>query len=196
MIKDKIVLMLMGPSGCGKSTLEKGLCAISGVKKAISVTTRPPRECEKDGVDYHFITVDEFNALHNQQELVQTTEFGGNYYGSAASEYGTDDHTVTLCVVPTSAKTFKESLYKMFSNIHCLFVYFDISENRLMENMIARGDTNEMINERLAQDDLKDQFEQTGIVPDYVITDETLNENTLAYVCLWLEQQQEIMRNG
>jgi guanylate kinase len=196
MIKDKIVLMLMGPSGCGKSTLEKGLCEHEGVHKAISATTRPAREGEKDGVDYHFVTVERFRELQSRQELVQTTEFGGNLYGSSASEYTTTDNIVTLVVTPSSAKAFKYSLDAMFYNIRTMFVYFDISEERLIQNMIARGDTNEMIVERLAQDDLKQQFNETGIVPDYVITDDKLNENTLANVCLWLAKQPEINNNG
>ena len=193
---DKLVIMLLGPSGCGKSTLERGLTKFNFVKKAVSVTTRPPRESEVSGVDYHFITPDEFTTLQRNQELVQTTEFGGNFYGSATTEYTTDHKIVTLCVVPSSAVVFEKSLDLMFTNIRSLFVYFDISEQRLMQNMIARGDTNEMIQQRLADDDLKAQFDDSGIIPDYIITDDKLNEDTLAKFCLWLAKQPEMAENG
>jgi len=57
------LVILSGPSGSGKTSIAREVCKRIGEDKtmfSISSTTRPPREGEKDGVDYHFITKDEF----------------------------------------------------------------------------------------------------------------------------------------
>lgn len=51
----------------------------------ISCTTRPPRDNEKDGEDYYFLTQDEFLKKHMQGEMLETTSFNGWYYGTTIS---------------------------------------------------------------------------------------------------------------
>ena len=51
------ILALFGPSGSGKDTLAKILTTQENINEIISCTTRPMREYEQDGVDYHFLTV-------------------------------------------------------------------------------------------------------------------------------------------
>ncbi len=55
------ILVISGPSGAGKSTIiEKASESIGEYYFSISTTTRPPREGERDGVDYYFVSVEEF----------------------------------------------------------------------------------------------------------------------------------------
>ena len=54
------MLVIVGESASGKSTTEKCLCALYGYKKIVSYTTRLPRDGEEDGVDYHFISMEDF----------------------------------------------------------------------------------------------------------------------------------------
>lgn len=185
----KIILMLIGPSGCGKSTLEKGLTADQNIKKVVSVTTRPPRDGEVDGVDYNFVSDQYFQALSFQNKLVQTTEFADNKYGTTLSEYTTEHDVATLCVVPYSAANFKPVIEEHIPGVKVRIVYFDISQDRLIQNMRARGDTEVMITKRIAQDDLKQQMIDSGLIADYTITDDTLNENTLSNVFEWIQTQ-------
>ena len=65
----------------------------------------------------------------------------------------------------------------------------DTQDERLRENMLKRGDTEEMITERLAVDDLEEQFQQHNLVADFTITDDTLNGNTVTNVLQWLLQR-------
>ncbi len=186
----KYVLMMMGASGCGKSTLERGLNEDPGLfKKVISVTTRPIREGEVDGVDYYFVTNYEFDQLRAGDQMVQFTEFADNRYGSLRAEYTTDHPFVTLVVVPYSAATFAPVLKEKFEGINVLNIYFDISDERLRQNMRKRGDTEEMITERLAKDDLEEQFKEYGLVADYTVTDETLDNLTTERVLDWLQRE-------
>ena len=62
-----ILLLLSGPAGSGKSTiLRKALEEDKGLAFSVSCTTRPPREGETDGVDYHFLTDENFSYFFDQ----------------------------------------------------------------------------------------------------------------------------------
>ena len=79
--------MITGPSGVGKGTLIRGLLARAPeLGLSVSATTRAPRPGEADGVDYHFLTPDEFEARVNAGEFVEHAEYSGNRYGTLRSE--------------------------------------------------------------------------------------------------------------
>jgi guanylate kinase len=80
-------LILSSPSGGGKTTIAKRLLAErSDVGYSVSCTTRLPRPGERDGVDYHFLSVDEFLARRDRGEFAEWAEVHGNYYGTLRSE--------------------------------------------------------------------------------------------------------------
>lgn len=77
------LVVLSGPSGVGKTTVAQKLIEEKGgYVRSISVTTREPREDEADGVDYKFISVEEFMKLTEENELVEHARVYGNYYGT------------------------------------------------------------------------------------------------------------------
>lgn len=84
------VVVLSGPSGTGKSTLVNRLAAQSVVRviKAISATTRPPRNQEQDGLDYYFLNRDQFLRRRDAGEFLECFEVhgSGNWYGTLKSE--------------------------------------------------------------------------------------------------------------
>jgi guanylate kinase len=178
----KTVILIMGKSGCGKSTLERNLIKQfpNSFKKVVSSTTRPNRPGEQDGVDYWFIPDSEYDNT----DFIQTTEFAGHRYGSAVSEYQTSHSFPILCVVPLSAKAFTETLAERFPDWETYNVWFDVSDVRLRANMRKRGDTDEMITKRLAQDTLKEQFIESGLQPDFTVKDDDLNEKLHERVAL------------
>ncbi len=82
-----IVIVISGPSGSGKGTVVeelRRLYPMAGV--AVSATSRLPREGEIDGVHYHYKTRAEFEALIAGGEVLEYTEYNGNYYGTLKSE--------------------------------------------------------------------------------------------------------------
>ena len=170
----KTVILIMGKSGCGKSTLERRLIETypDSFKKVVSSTTRPTRPKETNGKDYWFITEDDYDST----DFIQTTTFAGFRYGSATSEYLTSHAFPILCVVPSSAKTFTETLAQRFPDWKTFNIYFNISDQRLMVNMRKRGDTEEMIAKRIEQDDLQQQFIASGLVPNLVVVDSDLDD--------------------
>lgn len=78
-----LMLVLSSPSGAGKSTIARQLLEQeSNLKLSISVTTRPRRSSEIDGVHYHFISRERFEQMRDRNQLLEWAEVHGNYYGT------------------------------------------------------------------------------------------------------------------
>ena len=83
-MKKGAILILSGPSGCGKSTLLKEVYKdIDDYYFSISTTTRAPREGEVNGVDYFFVTKEEFEKDINNGDFLEYAKVHDNYYGTS-----------------------------------------------------------------------------------------------------------------
>jgi len=79
--------VITGPSGVGKGTLIRGLRErVPGLELSVSATTRPPRLGERDGVDYHFLSDEEFDRRVANGEFVEHARYSGHQYGTLRSE--------------------------------------------------------------------------------------------------------------
>ena len=79
--------MISAPSGSGKTTLvQKLIASFSDLRFSVSYTTRGPRGAERDGVDYHFVTRDEFQEKIRKGEFLEWAEVHGNLYGTSKVE--------------------------------------------------------------------------------------------------------------
>lgn len=92
-----ILFVISAPSGAGKSTLvDRLLENLPGVRFSVSFTTRPRREGEEDGVQYHFVDEDRFEAMVRDCEFLEWAEVHDHRYGTgravteAALAEGTD----------------------------------------------------------------------------------------------------------
>ena len=81
------VFVITGPSGVGKGTLIRGLLErMPGLELSVSATTRAPRPGEENGVDYHFLTSEQFDARVQAGDFVEHARYSGNRYGTLRSE--------------------------------------------------------------------------------------------------------------
>ncbi len=81
------VFVITGPSGVGKGTLiAKLLEHEPGLELSVSATTRPPREGEVEGRDYHFLDPDEFDRLAAEGAFLEHATYSGNRYGTLRTE--------------------------------------------------------------------------------------------------------------
>jgi guanylate kinase len=81
------VFVITGPSGVGKGTLIKMLLdRVPSLALSVSATTRSPREGEADGVDYHFLTEDQFQERIAAKDFLEYASYSGNHYGTLNSE--------------------------------------------------------------------------------------------------------------
>lgn len=79
--------MISAPSGSGKTTLvQKLIRSFFDLRFSVSYTTRGPRGAERDGVDYHFVTRDEFQEKIRKGEFLEWAEVHGNLYGTSKVE--------------------------------------------------------------------------------------------------------------
>ncbi|MCI5690766.1 MAG: guanylate kinase [Clostridiales bacterium] len=83
-MKQGTLVVVSGFSGAGKGTvLAQVLARRPDLYFSVSFTTRPPRQGEQDGVNYHFVTREEFQARINRGEFLEYAEYVGNYYGTS-----------------------------------------------------------------------------------------------------------------
>lgn len=76
------LFIVSGPSGCGKGTVLAEILKRDNVYYSVSATTRAPRPGEINGVNYHFLSKDEFEKLIENGGMLEYANYCGNYYGT------------------------------------------------------------------------------------------------------------------
>jgi guanylate kinase len=130
-------LVLSAPSGGGKTTIAKMLLqGRDDLGYSVSATTRPKRPGERDGVDYHFLTRDEFVRRQQNGEFLEWATYGGELYGTLKSEieriFAQGRHAV-LDVEIEGARQIRNN----FPNSLLLFV-LPPSAEALVERLVGR----------------------------------------------------------
>jgi guanylate kinase len=145
------LIILSAPSGGGKTTLAQMLVKdLPNLTISISSTTRAPRGEEKDGVDYHFLSKEEFQAKINRGEFAEWAEVHGNFYGTdrskIASEYAEGRSVIALVDIKGA-----EILRKKYpSEVAAIFIQ-PPDMATLEKRLRGRGtDSEESIQKRLA----------------------------------------------
>lgn len=78
-----LMLVISSPSGAGKSTIARNLLEKDkNINLSVSVTTRPRRQSEIEGIHYHFISKRDFERMRDNDELLEWAEVHGNFYGT------------------------------------------------------------------------------------------------------------------
>lgn len=88
MLKKKkgLILVISAPSGAGKTTLCKRILQVSSsFISSVSFTTRRPRRNEIEGVDYYFVSQEEFQKMIEKRRFIEWTEVHGHLYGTSAN---------------------------------------------------------------------------------------------------------------
>lgn len=81
--EDGLLLIISGPSGVGKTTITRGVeRSIAGSVFSVSATTRPKTPADVEGVDYHFVTDEEFERMKAAHEFLEWANIYGKQYGT------------------------------------------------------------------------------------------------------------------
>ena len=160
--KKGILVVFSGPSGAGKGTiLAEYLSRNPRAVCSVSATTRPPRPGEVDGVHYHFVSREAFEEMIAQGEVIEYTQYNGNYYGSPAGpirkelEKGND---VILEIEVDGARQVREK----FPDALSVFVMPPTFEE-LRRRLVGRGtETEQQIRGRL-----ETARKEVAMAPDY-----------------------------
>ena len=155
------MLVVTGPSGVGKGTLIKALCReFPDLRLAVSATTRGPRSGEKEGVDYHFLSHEDFDRRVADGEFLEHATYAGNRYGTLRSEVENDP--VVLEIEVQGARQVRGALPEAMQ----VFIAPPSTEV-LRARLIARGpDSPEVIRKRLevAEEELAAQHEFPHVI--------------------------------
>ena len=122
-MKHKIVI-LCGKSSSGKDLIRNKLVK-NGYKRIVTNTTRPPREGEKDGVAYNFMTDEQFLELVKNGDMIEYqkyhTELGIWYYGSSANNIDINKNDYVIVLTLEGAEAYKN----YFGAENCIIFYID-----------------------------------------------------------------------
>ena len=160
-----LLTVISGPAGSGKGTVGEFLVATGDFVYSVSATTRAPRPGEVDGVNYHYISREDFEERVKNDELLEYTEYCGNLYGTLKKEAIAileSGKNLILEIEVEGAKNVKR-IYPDAVLIMLLPPSFEIQEKRLRGRAT---ETEEKILARLEQ--TKCELEWLGIY-DYVV---------------------------
>lgn len=141
------MIVLMGASASGKTEVAKMLGKIFAMKKVVTHTTRSMRPGEQNGVDYHFVTKEEFIKLAQNGHFVETVEYNENYYGTSKAEIDTNK---VLIIEPNGLKPIKA-----LKDNEIVVFFMQASRSVRQKRMIERGDNPSVALERIIIDDAK-----------------------------------------
>lgn len=165
-------IVVSGPSGVGKGTICNRLIKELDAEYSVSYTTRSPREGEIDGVNYNFVSKEEFEKMIQMGDLLEYNFYNGNYYGTSKSfvlDKINKGKNVFLEIDVNGAKNIR----KIFSDALLIYIA-PPSIEELKRRLVDRGtETIDKINERLkiAESEMK----QTDIY-DYVVVNDDLGK--------------------
>ncbi len=80
------LFVISGPSGAGKGTICKEILENENIRLSVSMTTRTPRDGEVDGVNYFFVSKEEFQKIIEERGFLEYAEVYGNFYGTPKME--------------------------------------------------------------------------------------------------------------
>ncbi len=159
MANEKHLFVVSGAAGTGKDSVVGHLRADHPeIEKTVSATTRAPRPGEKDGVDYHYRSREQFEQLIQNDQVVEYNFYNGNYYGTLREEivHRLEAGKLVVMVIDVHGAA---NIRRMFPDATTIFL-LPPSEEELERRLRGRGtETEESICERLqtAQQELAEQ---------------------------------------
>ncbi|WP_332686788.1 guanylate kinase [Bosea sp. (in: a-proteobacteria)] len=167
-----LMLILSSPSGAGKSTLTRTLSQKeTNLDLSVSVTTRGRRPSEIEGVHYHFIGRDAFDALRQRDELLEFAEVHGNGYGTPRKPVEDALKAGRDVLFDIDYQGTQQILEKAREDVVAIFI-LPPSMAELRSRLVRRAeDAPEVIAKRLAN--ARDEIARWGVY-DYVIINDDL----------------------
>jgi guanylate kinase len=183
------LIVICGPAGSGKTTLCDALCARHpGLRRLVTSTTRAPRPGERDGVDYHFLSVAEFETLLAAGAFLEHARVHGRYYGSQRRHVVDtlqSGHDLLLNIDIQGARTFRTHAAEVPELAGRLVTVFirprDFTQIR--ERLQGRGESEAEIARRLASASIEMQAADEF---DHQIVSGSRDEDIAALEALYL----------
>lgn len=173
------ILLLSGPSGCGKSSLLKEVYAsLDNYHFSISTTTRAPRVGEQDGVDYYFVSKEEFIQDIEDGNFLEWAEVHGNYYGTSLKPINKALDESKLVIFDIDVQGFEQVIEKLKDITTTVFITTP-TITELEKRLYTRDtDSKEVIEKRISNAKVEieyiDQYDYFIVNDDLKIASEQL----------------------
>ena len=177
-----VLLILTGKTASGKDTIiAKILEKYPNFKKVLTTTTRFPREGEKEGVDYSFISRLDFERKIKNEQFLEYVEYGGNFYGSEKFRINPKEDLIWK-IDPSMAGKAKQVFPE------CTVIYITVEDAVVLKRLAQRGLGKNEINKRMQEDQkFWDQFKDSY---DYVVENvEGKLAETVSEICQIIDNQ-------
>ncbi len=137
---ENIMVILSSPSGVGKTTLTKKIQQkYPSFKISVSHTTRPPRSNEVNGVDYHFVSMEKFKELIEQNKFYEYAEIFENYYGTLKENV---DQTIINNDIIFDIDWQGTKQLSKFKNLKLVKIYLITDSKKELKNRLIKRDQN------------------------------------------------------
>ena len=134
------MIVVVGESGSGKTSLVKAFCEKHPeYKRVVTYTTRPMREGEVDGIDYNFVSVDQFKKMIEENKFVEYNMYRGWYYGTSLDGVNWPLDNVIAVLTPAGLRELMRTA-KGSHNMTLVSVYLDVDRRSRLIKMLKRGD--------------------------------------------------------
>ncbi|GBR54713.1 hypothetical protein CSR02_14385 [Acetobacter pomorum] len=175
-----MICVIVGPSGSGKSTFAKYICQFGGVE-VISTTTREPRQHETDGVDYNFISKDQFHKLVEKDGFLEWAEFCGNFYGITKQALSDAlSSSPQNCAVVVAEINGYRNLLKLSGKLgqYVMGVFLSIDRDTILSRLEKRNLPNKILEQRISLigQEIKQEFELNQRQENLVLTNPSLSD--------------------
>lgn len=157
------MIILIGASASGKTVTALDLQKRYGLKKAVTTTTREKRVGETDGIEYFFVSKEEFLKRIEENRFVEHSIYNGNYYGCGIDQV--DDNRIVV-LDPNGLHSFQ-----VLKNKNIVSFLLIADEKTRQSRMVSRGDKPENIAMRIKNDVNDFSLEKIGKV-DFIIKTE------------------------
>lgn len=150
MKSEGLLLVISGPAGAGKGTVVKELMKDENMRLSISATTRAPRGQEQNGVEYYFLSKEEFEKMIADNGFYEYAQYVGNYYGSPkkpVEQWLGEGRDVILEIEVQGCKSVKAQTPE------CISIFIKPPSLEILEKRLrGRGtETEEVIAKRMAR---------------------------------------------
>lgn len=167
------MIILCGKTCSGKSTVANILQEVYGYKRVVTYTTRPPREGEVDGIEYHFISEGKFKLLQANEFFFETTFYevasGDTYFYGTSKESLIDNSVIVM-----NPEGLKKMIRLLDPDIfHIIVIYLNVTEGNQFNRLRKRGDSSAEVTRRIEAD--KKDFEDIDQYYDFSISTDSFN---------------------
>jgi len=177
------IFIISGPTGAGKTTFSQRLRTLPDIERVVTYTTRSPRDGEKNGIDYNFVSIEDFEIMISQNEMLEYAQVYKNYYGSRKKDVEAilkKGKSVLFAIDVQGAMTLK----KLYQDSVLIFLV-PPSLSVLKQRLLKRGDDIKITEERLKE--YESELSQAGLF-NYQVKNDNL-ESSLALVKSLIEKE-------